>query len=265
MSKNTKHALRSGVSGLPSFSASSGVPGVTSELVLRSIGGAFELGGLVVVVLGINAAQKELGRPSLLTRANRWLASAMAPLARMWSAILATVRRWVDRMLHRRRSVNAHAQTAHASASLGAVGILTASGEVAINWDALSADQRVARLIARSDEHEQRLAALDDKMRSQRTELDTALVVERERAEVAEQQIKFRVDRFVGSDAQMQAIGAGLLLYGIVLTTWSGEIIRNWPWRVVVALLTGAGVVALCLLLRARSRHAARDGDEASR
>lgn len=145
---------------------------------------------------------------------------------------------------------------------LSGSGELTVTGEVTSSpdWAALSADERVAKLIQTAAYHEQRLVKLSDEVQSQGAELRAAIVSERERAEAEARRIESRVELFVGNDLRLQAIGAGLLFFGILLTTWSGEIVRNRPFLLAVVLLALTVSVAVAAKL-IRSRRGQRAGD----
>lgn len=230
---------------------------------MRSVGGVFELAGLGVVAYSIEETRQWLRRRSSLSIVGDRLTAMKAALGRRVAVLLAALRRVVNRLRGRRPI------TGHATATLGAL-IAEAAGSVTprksypvadVDWDTLAVDERVAELVAIEERHRQWIAGLRTDMQDQHAALHAAITSERERAEVEEHRIEGRIVTFVGNDVQLQAIGAVVLFFGIILTTWSGEIVRNWPLDLILGLLAVAGIVAIVALMRSRLSQRAREPD----
>ena len=170
----------------------------TWEAVMRSIGGAFQIGGVATVAVAIRETRKELNRSGIFGRAKTWL-----------------------KRFKRRDAV------IRAAAIRGTVTVSdTVDAVLTRDWEGLDTDQRLDELKRRIERLEDKTAQGQQEMNRSQAEQTKALAQESSERIAADNKTATRIENLSGGNLRVETWGASLFLLGIALTTWAPELSR---------------------------------------
>ncbi len=185
----------------------------TWEASIRTAGGVLQLLGLLSVALGISQLRRDFG-----------LKGTIAEIIAELLHLAKTAVQRVAQMLGRRPAV-IHG----AGALVAGVTLMRARGKVRSGPNA-SLEDRIGLLERLIDTLEDAHATLQDTIERDREQFNKALNDERHAREDGDKALKDSVKSLAVGGIRLQTVGLVWLILGVVLTTWSQELVSiRWP------------------------------------
>jgi hypothetical protein len=176
---------------------------MTSGHGLQAVGAAFELFGLLTVVIGISKTRaKFTDRPSLPER--------------LWSGTKRLAVR-VASPFGFRRDVTVHTATTSVSAFIGG----KARGTVTLGpGDDVRLEERIERIRQMVNDHAERLGELDARIDHEQEDRQKADESAEEQRQALRMELKDLIGEAAAGGLRLETIGVILFAFGIVFGTW---------------------------------------------